>query len=138
MSNVTIGGIELNEIMLFFILCLITIILFIFSISVYRNRDKICFYSLAVRKDGSISKVGIAYMLLLLLITYQVFSGVEISSYLVELLGIIFAAELGKQYVDNKLTKPQISKIKENLTHVDKDNRSASARNLDNIDFDSL
>lgn len=138
MSNVTIGGIELNEIMLFFILCLITIILFIFSISVYRNRDKICFYSLAVRKDGSISKVGIAYILLLLLITYQVFSGVEISSYLVELLGIIFAAELGKQYVDNKLTKPQISKIKENLTHVDKDNRSASARNLDNIDFDSL
>lgn len=138
MSNVTIGGIELNEIMLFFILCLITIILFIFSISVYRNRDKICFYSLAVRKDGSISKVGIAYMLLLLLITYQVFSGVEISSYLVELLGIIFAAELGKQYVDNKLTKPQISKIKENLTHVDKDKRSASARNLDNIDFDSL
>lgn len=138
MSNVTIGGIELNEIMLFFILCLITIILFIFSISVYRNRDKICFYSLAVRKDGSISKVGIAYILLLLLITYQVFSGVEISSYLVELLGIIFAAELGKQYVDNKLTKPQISKIKENLTHVDKDKRSASARNLDNIDFDSL
>lgn len=138
MSEMSVWGIKLQEIMLFSILGLLMVILVVFVVSVYLNRDRICFYSLVVCKDGSVSKVGIAFLLLLLLITYQVFSGVEISSYLVELLGVIFAAELGKQYFDNKLTKPQISKIKDNLTHVDKENTSVSAKNLDDIDFDKL
>ena len=92
-SEVIFLGLSLQEIMLLCILGLLVCLLSVFGISVIRNRDRICFYSLAVRENGNISKVGISFIFLLLLITYQVFSGEEVSVYLVELLGVIFAAE---------------------------------------------
>lgn len=65
-------------------------------------------------------------------------SGTEVSTYLVELLGVIFAAEIGTKYVDGKLTQNNIESIKNNLTNVDVKSKTASARNLDDIDFDKL
>jgi hypothetical protein len=68
---------------------------------------------------------------------YQIISEAEVSFYLVELLGIIFAAELGTKYVDGRLTQRNIDTIKKALTNVDT-KKSESAKDIDDIDFDKL
>ena len=73
------------------------------------------------------------------LLVYQVISEAEVSFYLVELLGIIFAAEIGTKYVDGKLSQSTMDSIKAALSQdVNKSNTSQSAKNVDNIDFDNL
>lgn len=93
---------------------------------------------MVVRENGRISKVGTAFVFILTLLIYQVISETEVSFYLVELLGIIFAAELGTKYVDGKLTQSNIDTIRNNLSNIDKSKTSSSAKNIDNIDFDNL
>lgn len=137
-NHVIFLGLTFQEICIVFILILLLALLTTFFISLYNNRKKVKFYSLIARENGRISKVGIAFIFLLLLLIYQVISGIEVSTYLVELLGVIFAAEIGTKYVDGKLTQNNIDCIRNNLTNVDTKNKTASARNLDNIDFDEL
>lgn len=137
-NHVIFLGLTFQEICIVFILLLLLALLTIFFISLYNNRRKVKFYSLIARENGRISKVGIAFIFLLLLLIYQVISGIEVSTYLVELLGVIFAAEIGTKYVDGKLTQNNIESIKNNLTNVDVKSKTASARNLDDIDFDKL
>ena len=74
------------------------------------------------------------------LLVYQVISEAEVSFYLVELLGIIFAAELGTKYVDGKLSQTTMNNIKKSLTTQDKNKKcnSQSAKNINDIDFDDL
>lgn len=111
----------------------------IFFASMIKNRKKVKFYSLVIRDDGSISKVGISFIFILMLIIYQVVAQTEISGYLVELLGVIFAAELGTKYVDSKLITPkQIDTIKESVGKVDTSVKTSPARNTENINFDNL
>lgn len=93
---------------------------------------------MVVRENGRISKVGTAFVFILTLLIYQVISETEVSFYLVELLGIIFAAELGTKYVDGKLTQSNIDTIRNNLSNIDKSKTSSSAKTIDNIDFDNL
>ena len=93
---------------------------------------------MVVRENGRISKVGTAFVFILTLLIYQVISETEVSFYLVELLGIIFAAELGTKYVDGKLTQSNIDIIRNNLSNIDKSKTSSSAKNIDDIDFDNL
>jgi hypothetical protein len=91
-----------------------------------------------VRDNGRISKVGTAFVFILTLLIYQVISGTEVSFYLVELLGIIFAAELGTKYVDGKLSMTQLNNIRNDLSNVDTKKKQRSAKNIDDIDFDNL
>lgn len=93
---------------------------------------------MVVRENGRISKVGTSFVFILTLLIYQVISETEVSFYLVELLGIIFAAELGTKYVDGKLTQSNINTIRNNLSNIDKSKTSSSAKTIDNIDFDNL
>ena len=73
------------------------------------------------------------------LLVYQVISEAEVSFYLVELLGIIFAAELGTKYVNGKLSESTMDTIKKVLSQdVNKNNNVQSAKNIDNINFDNL
>jgi hypothetical protein len=72
------------------------------------------------------------------LLVYQVISEAEVSFYLVELLGIIFAAELGTKYVDGTVTKKNIDIIRKSLSDVDTTKKTSSAKNIDDIDFDNL
>ena len=46
-----------------------------------------------------ISKVGISFIFVQMLIIYQVVTGTHVDSYLTELLAVIFAAEVGTKYV---------------------------------------
>lgn len=57
-----------------------------------------------MREDNGIqriSKVGISFIFIQMLIIYQVVTGTHVDSYLVELLAVIFAAEVGTKYVGN-------------------------------------
>lgn len=127
-----------QELFLICILLLLISFLCVFLVSLYRNRNVINFYSLVVRENGRISKVGTTFVFLLTLMIYQVISNTEISFYLVELLGIIFAAELGTKFVDGKLSTAQITGIKNTLSDVNTKITSQSAKNVENIDFDKL
>lgn len=131
---------HLKELYIAFILLVMLSFFGTFLASVYRNRDKIHFYSLLIRENGRISKVGVSFIFILVLLVYQVVTETEISTYLVELLGVIFAAELGKQFVDGRtLSSKDFESIKRKLTK--KPNRgtpSKSARDIDDIDFDNL
>ena len=51
------------------------------------------------RDDGRISKVGISFIFVQMLIIFQVVTGAHVDSYLTELLAVIFAAEVGTKYV---------------------------------------
>lgn len=137
-EHIIILGMNFKELFLICVLILLLIFLGVFLTSLYNNRDNINFYSLVVRENGRISKVGTAFVFILTLLIYQVISEIEISFYLVELLGIIFAAELGTKYVDGKLTQSNINTIRNNLSNIDKSKTSSSAKNIDNIDFDNL
>lgn len=131
---------HLKELYIAFILLVMLSFFGTFLTSVYRNRDKIHFYSLLIRENGRISKVGVSFIFILVLLVYQVVTETEISTYLVELLGVIFAAELGKQFVDGRtLSNKDFESIKQKLRK--KQNRgetSKSARDIDDIDFDNL
>ncbi len=71
--------------------------------SVYKNSGKkFNLYGLILRDNGRISKVGIAFVLLMICLVYQVLFKEEISFHLVELLGIIFGAEVGVKYIATK------------------------------------
>ena len=111
------------------------VFLLFFFISVVRNRYRTKLYTLIIKPDGNLSKVGISFLFLWLIILFQVITGKEITGYFVELLGVIFAAELGERYIDNKkLTNNKIDIIKDKLQDVDKDNASAPAK-FDDVDF---
>lgn len=137
-EHIIIFGMNFKELFLICVLILLLIFLGVFLTSLYNNRDNINFYSLVVRENGRISKVGTAFVFILTLLIYQVISETEVSFYLVELLGIIFAAELGTKYVDGKLTQSNIDTIRNNLSNIDKSKTSSSAKTIDNIDFDNL
>lgn len=127
-----------QELFLICILVLLLTFLCVFITSLYRNRNNINFYSLVVRDNGRISKVGTAFVFILTLLVYQVISGTEVSFYLVELLGIIFAAELGTKYVYGKLSMTQLNNIRNDLSNVNTKKKQHSAKNIDDIDFDNL
>ena len=139
MSNIELYNITLRESFLFFILILSLLFLVIVFTSVIRNKDKVQFYSIIIKEDGQVSKVGIAFIFLLVLLVYQVVTETEISGYLVELLGVIFAAEIGTKYVDNKsVSKKEMLQISNQLKCIDESKKTAPAKNLDDIDFDKL
>jgi uncharacterized membrane protein len=71
-------------------------------VSVYKNKKEISFYRMITRDDGRISKVGISFIFVQMLIIFQVVTGAHVDSYLTELLAVIFAAEVGTKYVDRR------------------------------------
>ena len=137
-EHVLFLGIAFPDMFLIFILVLLAAFIGIFLFSLYRNRKRVNFYSLVVRENGRISKIGVAFIFILMLLIYQVISDTEISTYLVELLGVIFAAELGTKYVDGKISQNSIDSIRNNLSLKDKAKETAPAKNVDNIDFNNL
>ena len=133
---------HIKELYLSFILTVMLTFFGVFLASVYKNRDKINFYSLLIRENGRISKVGVSFIFILVLIVYQVVTETEISTYLVELLGVIFCAELGKQFVDGRtISNKEFETIKQKLSQrkrTTKEEPSKSACDVDDIDFDKL
>ena len=133
------SGMTFPQIVITTVVLIMGMFIAIFFASMIKNRKKVKFYSLVIGDDGSISKVGISFIFILMLIIYQVVAQTEISGYLVELLGVIFAAELGTKYVDSKLITPkQIDTIKESVGKVDTSVKTSPARNTENINFDDL
>lgn len=83
---------------IFFISILYQVILFG---SLIRHRKDVDFLS-AIIRNGNISKAGIFFFVLMLIITYQALFLDEITAGLIELMGIIVLGDLGAKYVANK------------------------------------
>lgn len=83
-------GIMISIIFLAFIIAL--------AISVYKNKVKL--YSILVREDGRISKVAVAFLLILPVILYQAIYLNSITPGLDYILLTIFGTELGVKFAD--------------------------------------
>lgn len=83
-------GIMISVIFLVFIVAL--------GISVYKNDVKL--YSILVREDGRISKVAVAFLLILPVILYQAIYLNSITPGLDMILLTIFGTELGVKFTD--------------------------------------
>ena len=87
--------------------------LLVFGVSIIRHKNRTRFYTLIIKPDGNLSKVGISFIFLWIVVLFQVAAGKEITGYFVELLGVIFAAELGERYMDSKM--PMSGKVLDTL-----------------------
>lgn len=70
-------------------------------ITLVRRRKEINFLS-AIKRDGRISKAGLFFFILMLIITYQALFLDEITSGLIELMAIIVGGDLGAKYLGDK------------------------------------
>ena len=109
--------------------------LLVFTVSIIRNKSRTRFYTLIVKPDGNLSKVGISFIFLWIVVLFQVATGKEITGYFVELLGVIFAAELGERYMDSRM--PMSGKVldglKSRLSDSDKEKKTPKAD--EDVDF---
>lgn len=96
-------GIMISVIFLVFIIAL--------GISVYKNDVKL--YSILVREDGRISKVAVAFLLILPVILYQAIYLNSITPGLDMILLTIFGTELGVKFTDRL---PDIISSRKTLT----------------------
>lgn len=103
--------------------------LIVFAVSIIRHKNRTRFYTLIIKPDGNLSKVGISFIFLWIVVLFQVAAGKEITGYFVELLGVIFAAELGERYMDSKLTisGKSLDILKGKLTDTDKSKKTPKA-----------
>lgn len=74
------------------------------------KRKELNFLS-AIQRDGKISKAGIFFFILMLMITYQALFLDKITVELVELMIIIVGGDLGAKYLGNK-QKVDLEKVK--------------------------
>lgn len=96
-------GIMISVIFLVFMIAL--------AISVYKNNVKL--YSILVREDGRISKVAVAFLLILPVILYQAIYLNSITPGLDMILLTIFGTELGVKFTDRL---PDIINSRKTLT----------------------
>ena len=103
--------------------------LIVFTASIIRHKNRTRFYTLIIKPDGNLSKVGISFIFLWIVVLFQVAAGKEITGYFVELLGVIFAAELGERYMDSKLTisGKSLDILKGKLTDTDESKKTPKA-----------
>ena len=103
--------------------------LIVFTASIIRHKNRTRFYTLIIKPDGNLSKVGISFIFLWIVVLFQVATGKEITGYFVELLGVIFAAELGERYMDSKLTisGKSLDILKGKLTDTDESKKTPKA-----------
>ncbi len=109
--------------------------LLVFAVSIIRHKNRTRFYTLIIKPDGNLSKVGISFIFLWIVVLFQVAAGKEITGYFVELLGVIFAAELGERYMDSKLTVSGkgLDLLKGKLSDNDESKKTPKAN--EDIDF---
>ena len=128
---------ELTSEMLYITIMTATFLLFlvVFTVSIIRNKSRTRFYTLIVKPDGNLSKVGISFIFLWVVVLFQVAAGKEITGSFVELLGLIFAAELGERYMDSRrpMTGKALDGLKGRLTGTDEEKKTPKAE--EDVDF---
>lgn len=99
---------------LYFIFCICIIYQILLIITMYKKRHEIDILS-AVKRDNRISKAGLFFMVLMLIITYQSLFLDEITTGLVELMLIVISGDLGAKAIDN------YTKIKKLQTNINEE-----------------
>lgn len=97
---------------IFIVSILYQIVLFF---ALYKKRKELNFLS-AIKRDGNISKSGLFFFILMLIITYQSLFLDGITPGLVELMGIIVAGDLGATWVNDRkhISLERIKKTRDN------------------------
>ena len=128
---------EITSEMLYITIMTATFLLFlvVFAVSIIRNKSRTRFYTLIVKPDGNLSKVGISFIFLWVVVLFQVAAGKEITGSFVELLGLIFAAELGERYMDSRMpmTGKALDGLKGRLSGTDEEKKTPKAE--EDVDF---
>lgn len=74
---------------------------FVILFSLYRNRSNVNFSQILMR-ENRISKVGVGFIFVMMLVVYQTLTDKEIDGSLVQLLMVIFGAEITGKWVDTR------------------------------------
>lgn len=109
----------LKTIFLYMIFSISVIYQVILFISMIKNRRKIDFLSV-IKREGSISKAGIFFFVLMAVIVYQALFLDQITPGLVELMGLIIAGDVGARYVSDK-KHIELEKIKKTNYNMSSD-----------------
>ena len=130
-------SLQITPELLYISIMTVTFLLFllVFTASLVKNKSRTRFYTLIIKPDGNLSKVGISFIFLWVVVLFQVAAGKEITGYFVELLGVIFAAELGERYMDSRLpmSGKALDTLKGKLSGSDEEEKTPPAK--EDIDF---
>ena len=100
------------------------IILILFSyvllciIGLYKNRDNVNFASTIVNNDGKISKSGVLFLFLTLVVIYQSLFGLPITDGLLEILAVLAFKDAGVE-IANKWERVQLHRVKKTKETLD-------------------
>lgn len=91
----------IKEILLFVIFIVSVLYQAILFFSLWKHRRCINFTSAVIKPDGTVSKSGIMFFILMIVIIYQSLFVGTITAGLIELMLIIVGADVGGKFVDN-------------------------------------
>src|SRR5574344_2830699 len=100
--------IDLHQLFLIFMFILIISYILVISISMFKHRKEIKFWTIMTRNGNRISKIAVTFWFLIPIVVYQSIMCTQISPGLIELLYAVFAAELGVNGIDNYFNNPKM------------------------------
>lgn len=113
-----IFGLSGNQIIILFIILILFLYVILCIVSLYKNRNSINFTSAIVNPDGKISKSGILFLFLTLVVIYQALFSLPITDGLLEILAILAFKDAGIE-IANKWERVQLHRVKKTKETLD-------------------
>lgn len=113
-----IFGLSGNQIIILFIILILFLYVILCIVSLYKNRNSINFTSAIVNLDGKISKSGILFLFLTLVVIYQALFSLPITDGLLEILAILAFKDAGIE-IANKWERVQLHRVKKTKETLD-------------------
>ena len=110
----------LDQFISIFILIVLTFYVLIITFNLLKYRKDVNFIAPIVNSGNSLSKSGILFFLITLVVVYQALCGMEITDGLLEILGALAFKDAGVELA-NKWERVQLNKIKKTTTKLDID-----------------
>ena len=107
-----------NQIIISFIVLILFIYVLICAISLYRNRKSINFTAPIINLDGNISKSGVLFLFLTLVVIYQALFELPITDGLLEILAVLAFKDAGVE-IANKWERVQLHKVQKTRDTLD-------------------
>ena len=113
-----IFGLSGNQIIILIIILILFLYVILCIVSLYKNRNSINFTSAIVNPDGKISKSGILFLFLTLVVIYQALFSLPITDGLLEILAILAFKDAGIE-IANKWERVQLHRVKKTKETLD-------------------
>lgn len=113
-----IFGLSSNQIIILIIILILFLYVIICIVSLCKNKDNVNFTSAIVNVDGRISKSGVLFLFLTLVVIYQALFGLPITDGLLEILAVLAFKDAGIE-IANKWERVQLHRVKKTRETLD-------------------